>query len=274
MLPPLPETAKCLLGTMVDYLATHHVASVDDEKFRAFFDRERLLEAFAHGVRSDVLEFRRLDAEGNPLWTSASVQLISDPYSSDVQSFLMLTDEDTAKRDEMQVRARSNTDPLTGLLNRSAFEEQLDDLLAQTGPDCIHALIMIDVDGFKRVNDTYGHQFGDRVLIDIANSLRAMMRSDDLIGRIGGDEYMVCLKNVKDNTGFLERRSSYICQALNKQFGSDVAISGSVGLSLFPRDGRSFDALYQKADKALYYAKPPWQKPVRVLPMTICSRGM
>ena len=82
-----------------------------------------------------------------------------------------------------------------------------------------------------------------------------MMRGDDLIARLGGDEYMVCLKNVNNNIGFLERRSAYICQALCKRFGNDVAISGSVGLSMFPHDGRTFDALYQKADKALYYAK-------------------
>ena len=255
MLPTVPAEAKRSIGLMVGYLAQHHVVPVDDMTFRAFFDRARLLEAFSHGIRSDKLEFRRMDAQGRQLWTSASIQLISDPYSNDVQSFLLLQDEDEAKRDDLLVRARSNSDPLTGLLNRIAFEERLNDLLSQGEPDGVHALIMIDLDGFKRVNDIYGHQFGDRVLIDIANSLRTMMRGDDLIGRIGGDEYMVCLKNVKDNTGFLERRSAHICQALNRQFGSDVAISGSVGLALFPRDGRTFEILYQKADKALYYAK-------------------
>ncbi|NLI20603.1 MAG: EAL domain-containing protein [Clostridiales bacterium] len=255
MLPRLPAEARGRLDQLVDYLAGQWVAPADEARFRVFFRRARLLEAFAHGVRSDQLEFRRLGEDNRQLWTDAGVQLISDPYSSDVQSFLLLKDVDEEKRNEMTVRARSDSDPLTGLLNRSAFEEQLTALLSTGAPEGVHALLMIDVDGFKRVNDSFGHQFGDRVLIDIAGNLRAMMRSDDLIGRIGGDEYMVCLKNVPERSGFLERRSAYICQALNKQFGSDVAISGSVGLALYPRDGRTFDTLYRKADKALYFAK-------------------
>lgn len=255
MLPPLPQEFKRTLGVMVDHLADHYVLPADDQKFRAFIQRDRLLSAFSHGVHSETLEFRRMGADAQPLWTQATVQLIADPYSSDVQVFLLFTDQDEQKRDELLVRARSNTDPLTGLLNRSAFEEQFTELLSQAGPEDVHALIMVDIDGFKRVNDTYGHHFGDRVLVDVANSLRAMMRSDDLVGRIGGDEYMVCLKNVREGTGFLERRSAFICQALSHQFGADVAITGSVGLSLYPRDGRGFDELYQKADRALYYAK-------------------
>ncbi len=255
MLPPLPPEAKRTLGVMVDHLADNYVLPADEQRFRAFFQRDRLLGAFSHGIYSDTLEFRRMGADAQPLWTLATVQLIADPYSSDVQTFLLLTDRDEQKRDELRVRARSNTDPLTGLLNRRAFEEQFMELLDQSGPEDMHALIMIDVDGFKRVNDTYGHHFGDRVLVDIAGSLRAMMRGDDLVGRIGGDEYVVCLKNVRESTGFLERRSAFICQALSRQFGTDAAITGSVGLSLYPRDGHCFDELYQKADRALYYAK-------------------
>ncbi|HNW86010.1 MAG TPA: diguanylate cyclase [Candidatus Limiplasma sp.] len=255
MLPALPEEARHTIEAAVRYMAEHFVAPGDVERFVRFFNRNRLLNAFAHGERNDTMDFLRANGQNHQLWTSAGVQLITDPFSGDVQAFLLLKDEDAAKRDEMRVRERSNTDPLTGLLNRSAFEEQFTALLGQTEESNVHALIMIDVDGFKRVNDSYGHQFGDRVLIDIANSLRAMMRNDDLIGRIGGDEYMVCLKNVRDGTGFLERRAALICQTLNKQYGNDVAISGSAGLAIYPKDGGSFDTLYQKADKALYYAK-------------------
>ena len=255
MLPSLPEDARKSLHSMIQYLALHHVFTADSQRFLEFFNRERLLDSFIHGVRSDKLDFRRVDEQGLPLWTVAKVQLISDPYSSDVQSFLQFSDNDASKRDELQVRARSNSDPLTGLLNRTAFEEQLTRLITEIEPGNSHALIMIDIDGFKRVNDTFGHQFGDRVLIDISNSLRAMMRGDDLIGRIGGDEYMICLKNIREDSGFLERRSAYLCQVLNRQFGGEVAISGSVGLALYPRDGKDFDELYRKADKALYFAK-------------------
>ncbi len=255
MLPTLPEGARRSLSQMVNYLTERYVSPLDEQRFRAFFQRNRLLEAYGHGIRSDRLEFRRLDAADHPLWTVATVQLIADPYSSDVQAFLLLKDVDAQKRDEMTVRARSYTDPLTGLLNRTAFEEQLNAFLQRGESDGMHALMMLDVDGFKRVNDTFGHQFGDRVLIDIAASLRTMMRSDDLIGRIGGDEYMICLKNVRDGAGFLEKKAGGICRALDRQFGSETAISGSVGVALYPRDGKTFEELYNRADKALYYAK-------------------
>jgi diguanylate cyclase (GGDEF)-like protein len=255
MLAPLPEGAKRTLRLAVNHLAEKIALPDDSRRFRAFLDRDRLLEAFAHGIRNDDLEFKRVDADHRERWTVASIQLIADPYSGNVQFSLLLQDEDEAKRNELKTRDCSNSDPLTGLLNRAAFEEQLTLLLEQTDPAVTHALLAIDLDGFKRVNDTFGHQFGDRVLMDIANSLRAMMHNDDLIGRVGGDEFMVCLKNILADTGFLEKRASFICQVLNMKFGNDVTISGSVGIALYPRDGRTFGTLFQKADKALHYAK-------------------
>ncbi len=255
MLPPLPEDVRPSLPLVVDYLAEQIVYPDDSQRFRAFLERDRLLEIFARGIRSDELEFRRIDADLQARWTVASIQLIADPYSGDVQTSLLLQDEDEAKRNELQVRDRSNSDPLTGLLNRTAFEEQLTLLLEQTDPGAIHALLMIDLDGFKLVNDTYGHQFGDRVLTDIANSLRAVIRNEDLIGRVGGDEFMVCLRNIRDDKDFVEKRASFLCRALNITLGSDVVISGSVGIAMYPEDGIAFGTLYQKADKALYYAK-------------------
>jgi diguanylate cyclase (GGDEF)-like protein len=255
LLPPLPAEARRSLATVADHLADSHTLPADDQMLRAFLNRDRLLEAFARGTQSDTLEFRRMDADTRALWTEATAQLAGDPYSGDVHAVLTLRDMDEQKRDNLQKQTSMNTDPLTGLLTRRAFEEQFEQLLSQAGQQDAHALILIDLDGFKRVNDVYGHHFGDRVLIDIAGSLRAMMRADDLIGRMGGDEFMVCLKNVRDSKGFLERRSAYICQALGKQFDTDVVISGSVGVARYPRDGATADHLYDRAGKALQYAK-------------------
>ncbi|MCE5344310.1 MAG: diguanylate cyclase [Eubacteriales bacterium] len=255
MIPSPPLEAKRTLSLLIDYLAEHHVAQEDQQRFRSFFEHDRLLEAFDNNVRNGKLEFRRMEDGGGALWTVASVQLFPDPYSNDVQAFLLIQDEDEAKRDEMKVRDRSTHDPLTGLLNRAAFEEQLTQLFTFSDENAAHALMMIDVDGFKRVNDTFGHQFGDLVLIDIANNLRTTMRSGDLISRIGGDEYMVCLKNIQEGTDFLEKRATFICQTFAKRFDNDVSITGSVGVSLYPRDGRTFPVLYRKADQALYLAK-------------------
>ncbi|MDD3410323.1 MAG: EAL domain-containing protein [Eubacteriales bacterium] len=249
--PDVPRT----LSDVADYLAGRCVYEADRDRFRAFFSRARLLESYRKGLRSEQQDMRRVDCEGRALWTAASVQLIADPYSSDIKCFLLLRDVDREKREELNQRARSNTDPLTGLLNRTALIEQLTALFEESRVGETHALMMLDVDGFKRVNDTFGHQFGDGVLVGIAGDLRAMMRADDFISRLGGDEYVVCLRDVPATTNFLEKRARLICQAMCKQFGSDVAISGSVGIALYPQDGMDFDTLYRKADKALYYAK-------------------
>lgn len=255
MLPPMPSDVQRALSAVALHIANHYVYAGDCGKFLAFFDRKRLLSLYERGVRSEKIEFRRATDDATPLWTQASVQLLSDPYSSDIKCFLLLQDIDEEKKEAMKASARSNEDPLTGLLNRSALTEKMNVLLQETNETHLHALIEIDVDGFKGVNDTYGHQFGDKVLIDIANDLRAMMRNDDLVCRIGGDEYIICIRNIPADLSFLERKSSFILQALNKQFGVDVAISGSLGISIYPRDGKTFDELYLKADKALYHAK-------------------
>ncbi len=255
LLPPMPQDVQRALSAVALHIADHYVYAGDCDKFLRFFDRKRLLSIYERGIRSEQIEFRRAVDDGDPLWTQASVQLVSDPYSSNVKCFLLLQDIDEQKKEAMKAKARSNEDPLTGLLNRGAFTERMNELMLATDEKHIHALIEIDIDGFKGVNDTYGHQFGDRVLMDVANDLRAMMRNDDLVCRMGGDEYLICIRNIPADLSFLERKSSFILQALNKQFGVEVAVSGSLGISLYPRDGRTFEELYRKADKALYHAK-------------------
>ncbi len=255
MLPPLPGNKRHTLAQATTYLADRFVTPNDAHRFHAFFDRDRMLNAYESHVFSDKLEFLRLDPDGQVRWTLATIQLIADPYTHDVQTFLLFQDEDATKRSELQARARSISDPLTGLLNRAAFEEQLNQLLRQSGADTAHALLMIDLDNFKTINDSFGHQFGDRALTDIANSLRATLRGDDLIGRIGGDEYMICIQNIDSQMDYVNRRASFICQAMVKHYHNDIDVTGSIGIALFPKDGRDFATLYQKADMALYHAK-------------------
>ncbi len=252
MLPRVPAEVPRTLSAIAQYTADNYAYPADRQRFLNFYDRNRLLDCYNRGIRGDKMECRRLGSKGEPLWTQASVQLIPDPYSADIKSFILLEDIHEQKQAELLLEARSRQDALTGLLNRRVFEEQFTALL-QTNPQAHHGLILMDIDNFKQVNDSLGHQAGDAVLLGIANKLKFALRSDDLCGRLGGDEFIMVLKNIHDEQA-LAQKLSYLCRLVQDQRG-DVAISGSFGLACHPGDGKNFAQLYRCADMALYQAK-------------------
>jgi len=118
-------------------------------------------------------------------------------------------------------------------------------------------LIFIDLDGFKQVNDTFGHLMGDKVLKNTAERIRLSFRKDDIIGRYGGDEFVVYLPKFT-NKDMIEQRMNSLKNLLRHQHtldGVSSAISASIGIAFFPKDGQDFSNLVRKADLALYEAK-------------------
>lgn len=253
MLQPIPADVSRKLGDVAAYIAEHHVFREDVRNWLDFMSRDRLLERYAGGQHTDKTEFRRLSGD-IPMWTSLGIQLIPDPFSSDVKGYFLLEDIDEQKKTEINLQERSTLDALTGLYNRITFIEKFSEILKQSGPDTQHALIMLDIDNFKTINDTLGHNAGDALLAGIAGKLKLALRSDDLCGRLGGDEFVICLKNM--NLGKpLETRVTDLCSLLCDEHSWGVAVSASFGISGFPDDGLTFEELYEKADVALYKAK-------------------
>lgn len=157
-----------------------------------------------------------------------------------------------------ELEHRANTDPLTGLLNKRSTEEMIDMILgSRRGQSELCALMMIDADHFKTINDTFGHREGDRVLTEIGRTLQRSIRANDVAGRIGGDEFMIFLRNIsapKDAGTFAAR----LVNRLTETFASDPIgpyVSLSIGIALGPEHGRQFEALYKAADAALYAVK-------------------
>lgn len=253
MLPPRPEEVPLTLGGVTSYIADHFVFRDDAKGWLEFMNRDRLLERYACGLHTDKTEFRRMSGD-TPMWTSLGLQLIPDPYSSDIKGYFLLEDIDEQKKAEIYLQERSTMDALTGLLNRITFIEKFTDILSKSNPETQHALIMLDIDNFKSINDTLGHNVGDALLVNIADKLKYALRADDLCGRLGGDEFVICLKNM--NLGKpLEARVSDLCHLLSDSNTWGVTVSASFGISGFPDDGQTFDELYHKADIALYKAK-------------------
>lgn len=156
---------------------------------------------------------------------------------------------------KMELEKRSQIDPLTELLNKRTTENHIRMMLTPQGRDWVHgAMLMLDVDNFKNVNDTFGHAVGDRVLVEIARIIRKNFRVMDVTGRIGGDEFMVFLRDVKEREtvcGSVRRFQEQIRAAFEHMGG----VSLSVGIALYPEHGETFEALYEAADQALYQVK-------------------
>ena len=158
--------------------------------------------------------------------------------------------------------SKAHTDLLTGVLNKRSFEEAAENRLAQASDEDYHALVLLDVDNFKGVNDTLGHAYGDKVLARIGHTLTSVFSHVDYIGRIGGDEFCVFM-NIRPNSG--KEYADLIrekCEMLRSDFSDfytgdngDYKISCSMGIALFPEHGKSFKDLYAAADKALYNSK-------------------
>ncbi len=158
---------------------------------------------------------------------------------------------------------KAHIDQLTGVLNKRSFEESADRAFHLENAPEKYALILIDVDNFKGVNDTLGHIYGDQVLAGVGEILHTVFRADDFLGRLGGDEFCVLLylpksATISDAVTYTSEKCRQLCEAFNHNYageGGDYKISASVGVAFFPQHGRDFNTLYQCADKALYESK-------------------
>ena len=151
---------------------------------------------------------------------------------------------------------KADTDLLTDLNNKMATERKIREYMEQY-PDKQGVLFVLDVDNFKKINDTMGHAFGDEVLRNLAVRLQSMFRATDIVGRTGGDEFMVFLKDIRDIT-MIEREGKKIEQFFHQfEVGEYVkySVTASVGAAVFPGDGNTFENLYKSADNALYVSK-------------------
>lgn len=155
-----------------------------------------------------------------------------------------------------KLEVAASTDPLTGLLNKAASQKELTERVRNSAG----ALLMIDLDSFKLVNDIYGHAAGDKILIQFAALIRKIIREDDLAGRMGGDEFIAFIDGV-DDENILRAKANYLNTQIlivaKNLMGSDMQIplGVSVGAVFIPEEGNDFPTLYKKADAALYDVK-------------------
>jgi diguanylate cyclase (GGDEF)-like protein/PAS domain S-box-containing protein len=148
-------------------------------------------------------------------------------------------------------------DALTGLANRQLLEEFLEQRLSQSTPTTKFALLFVDLDRFKIINDTLGHAYGDKLLQEVGWRLQSNLHPTNLVARLGGDEFVVVLGEI-DSDEQVPQFAQRLLEVLQVPFeikGRELEISASIGISLYPDDGENFKQLLTRADKAMYWAK-------------------
>ena len=222
-------------------------------------DRERLYrEYYEDGVRKRSIEFRFQD-EKNYMWVKMRLYLSQGEEEQDVDLLLAIYNIDKKKREELNLRYQAERDQLTNVYNRTAAEEKINDALSyyEEKRDMTSILFLIDLDNFKPINDKMGHSKGDQVLKDISDTLKNYCGSDAVIGRLGGDEFLVFIQE-KMSMDEIHRYTDSMVKHLQHTYveGEDaITVSASVGAVIAPKTKTNFNELYLKADKALYYVK-------------------
>ena len=161
------------------------------------------------------------------------------------------------QRAEQKISWLAHHDTLTQIANRFHFREMVEQELKTLQPDQRFALLWVDLDKFKPVNDTLGHPVGDELLKAVANRLRKTVRSHDIVGRLGGDEFAI-LQRGCCNVGDAEKLAKRLVKTISQPFSIDghtVHVNGSIGIAIAPEHGRTVDMLFANADLALYEAK-------------------
>lgn len=177
------------------------------------------------------------------------------PGGGVVSLFKDITDR---KAREERMKHLADHDSLTGLINRSAFTRALDNLMtADRNHELVYTLFYFDLDGFKEVNDTFGHEVGDEVLIKLAHNLKAALRKEDIVARLGGDEFCIALIGKINNQKMKE-----VADKINDIAGTSIDYNNksvpfgvSIGVVIYPNDGDTIDKLLTKADQAMYTSK-------------------
>lgn len=214
-----------------------------------------MLASYYTGTRELKDLFRiRYSGASDFKWVTCTISLLTEPTSGNPIAFAYIRDVDEETRRKMELSYSSERDPLTGLYNRRNIAEKIDRALQKEGS--LSCLMMLDLDGFKGINDKYGHQTGDLLLKEIAQILASSFRADDLVTRLGGDEFLVFLTDLP-NCESARSRAEKVRQLVFRLVRDDIRynVSISIGLAFAPKDGRCFTKLYQCADEALYGAK-------------------
>jgi diguanylate cyclase (GGDEF)-like protein len=235
---------------LVDCSATqiirHAITGMEEAEVENIMDR--FSRSIENGKSLDI-EVRQ-QAGGPARWLRVICEPVGDDYAA---TFVDITDR---KAKERQMESIATSDPLTGVLNRRGFERDATKRLTQSEDDATGALLFIDLNDFKAINDKYGHEVGDQLLKIAAERLRQSLRSCDIIGRPGGDEFVALVPDVDAEVA--DKLAVRLTSALEQPYNigrQGLVCAASIGLALYPENASTLTGLLRAADQAMYRAK-------------------
>jgi diguanylate cyclase (GGDEF)-like protein/PAS domain S-box-containing protein len=240
-----------LLGRLIELFVPSSLRGLHREERRSFAAQPR-----SRPMGPADRDFRLRRKDGSEIVADIALAPIGRPVSG--YTVAAIRDATERRRLERDLEQRALHDPLTGLANRTLFFDRLNQaMLAFKRDRRPVAVVMLDLDRFKTVNDAFGHLAGDGILRELAVQLSAGLRSTDTVARLGGDEFAWILPNVAGSAAAV-RRVRALLRAVARDYsidGQQIEVGLSAGMALFPADGAHADGLMRHADLALYTAK-------------------
>lgn len=231
---------------------------IKDEFRQGYIDTfapENVLRAYEDGRDTLCYDFMISNDGQNYYWMRITAQIVHWENDDSIHMLTYRQNIDAEKRQERKLQDLAQTDEMTGMLTKTATKRRIERTLLE-GQGKSYAFFIFDIDNFKQTNDRFGHSFGDGVIREFTQIIRRNFRSEDVLGRIGGDEF-VAFVSVPDEQS-AERKAAELSLALNNVYSEDGkswSISASIGVALCPAHGNDYESLYRKADIALYKTK-------------------
>lgn len=216
-----------------------------------------MFQALQNGSPYEEADFRIAKSDGHYLWCQIRITLQYDRFGNPIKMVGAIVNINEKKQNEQELKNRAEQDALTHLLNKEASKYYIETFLDSSACRKSSALIVIDLDNFKQVNDQYGHMFGDILITQSAEEIHKLFRFEDIVGRIGGDEFIVFMKNIP-TLELLKNRLKTLLNVFATTLHERVPeanLGCSIGVALYPQHGTKYLDLFRQADQALYQAK-------------------
>lgn len=249
------DKENCLFTEFVDSMASAFIHPDYDQEFREHFSLDRLISEYRSGNKKSTHIFYDNADSSHYKWMEFTSRLHFSELTNTLHLTVFLRNLDDEITKKEQLRLIASTDSLTGILNRKSVIEKITECITGYGQELNHALLFLDLDQFKQANDTFGHIEGDNILKHTAQVLKSLFRKDDIIGRLGGDEFLILLKNIATAGEAVALTSKILNAPSYTHDGFQFRITYSIGITMYEGNGKSFEQLYYEADKAMYLAK-------------------
>jgi diguanylate cyclase (GGDEF)-like protein/PAS domain S-box-containing protein len=217
----------------------------------------KLINDIIYGDTYQETEIRLKESNGKYIWCKIRVTAMFDENGDIFKAMGAIINIDKEKTETEELLFKAQRDSLTGVYNKGIAQNMIEEYMKNEGLNAKGALFVIDIDNFKAVNDSLGHLAGDYVLTGISSMLLEVFNEDSIVGRIGGDEFIVFLKNI-DSEELLYKKADDLVMGFRTSFIDEIEdykVSGSIGIAKYPEHGKVFKELFINADKAVYLAK-------------------